>query len=145
MPQPGRRDDKTVGIGGWILIAFGVLAVLGVTAALCWLAWRRTDSETRSLVRRIGRLPLGRKFRLAFRLARDPRVPVAARAVPVLLVFYLAMPIDIIPDFIPVVGHLDDVLIVLVAGGILLRLVPRNIVEDMVAELETPEREEVRV
>lgn len=121
---------------GWVLVAVGALVIVAVISAASWLAWRRTDSDTRSLVRRIGRLSLANKFRLAFRIAGDRRVPLAARAVPVGLVLYLALPIDIIPDFIPIVGHLDDVLIVLVAGGLLLRLVPRNVVEELVSALE---------
>ena len=120
-----------------MLVAIGALVIVAVISSASWLAWRRTGSETRSLVRRIARLSLGNKIRLAFRIAGDRRVPFAARAVPVGLVLYLALPIDIIPDFIPIVGHLDDVLIVLVAGGLLLRLVPRSIVEELVSVLET--------
>ena len=120
-----------------MLVAIGALVIVAVISSASWLAWRRTGSEIRSLVRRIARLSLGNKFRLAFRIAGDRRVPFAARAVPVGLVLYLALPIDIIPDFIPIVGHLDDVLIVLVAGGLLLRLVPRSIVEELVSVLET--------
>ena len=59
---------------------------------------------------------------LALRLAaRDPRVPWYAKLLAGLVAAYALSPIDLIPDFIPVLGHLDDAL--LVAG--LLKLVRR--------------------
>ena len=56
--------------------------------------------------------------------ARDPRVPLAAKIAAGLVAGYALSPIDLIPDFIPVIGYLDD--IVLVPLGLLLavRLVP---------------------
>ena len=46
---------------------------------------------------------------LVSRLLRDPRVPLRHKLLLGALVGYLAMPFDIVPDFIPVAGHLDDV------------------------------------
>jgi uncharacterized membrane protein YkvA (DUF1232 family) len=43
---------------------------------------------------------------------RDPAVPRRAKIAPALVIAYLAIPIDLIPDFIPGLGHLDDALIV---------------------------------
>ncbi len=62
--------------------------------------------------------------------ARDPRVPWYAKAVALLVAGYALSPIDLIPDFIPIVGHLDDV--ILVPLGVLLaaRLIP----DDLLAE-----------
>ena len=56
--------------------------------------------------------------------ARDPRVPWYAKAVAVAVAAYALSPIDLIPDFIPVLGYLDD--LILVPLGILLavRLIP---------------------
>ena len=54
------------------------------------------------------------------RLARDPRVPRRRRLLLLALAGYLVMPIDLIPDFIPVIGLLDDaLLVVLVLRGVL--------------------------
>jgi uncharacterized membrane protein YkvA (DUF1232 family) len=50
--------------------------------------------------------------RLLRRLAADRQVPFGARARIVLLMIYLAIPIDLIPDFIPVLGYADDAIIV---------------------------------
>lgn len=54
-------------------------------------------------------------LRLLRRLATDPAVPHGARVRLWLLFAYLAMPFDLIPDFIPVIGHLDDAIVVCLA------------------------------
>lgn len=62
--------------------------------------------------------------------SRDPRVPWYAKALAVLVAGYALSPIDLIPDFIPILGYLDD--LVLVPLGILLvvRLIPPAIMEE---------------
>lgn len=55
------------------------------------------------------------------RLARDSSVPRPARLLLGLGLLYLAMPIDLVPDFIPVVGALDDVLVVALVLRVVLR------------------------
>lgn len=65
------------------------------------------------------------------RLLGDPRVPRRAKTALALVVPYLAMPFDLIPDVIPVLGQLDDALIVVVA----LRYVARSAGRDVVEEL----------
>ncbi|QDM18878.1 DUF1232 domain-containing protein [Tardiphaga sp. vice352] len=62
--------------------------------------------------------------------ARDPRVPWIAKAVAAVVAAYALSPIDLIPDFIPVVGYLDD--LVLVPLGILLavRLIPPDLMAE---------------
>ena len=61
---------------------------------------------------------------------RDPRTPLAAKALLGVAVGYLMMPFDIIPDFLPVIGHVDDAIIV--PGLILLALkfIPPAVVRD---------------
>jgi uncharacterized membrane protein YkvA (DUF1232 family) len=57
---------------------------------------------------------------LCGRLLRDPRVPRRNKAMLIALAGYLALPFDLVPDFIPIAGQLDDVLIVaLVLRGLL--------------------------
>jgi uncharacterized membrane protein YkvA (DUF1232 family) len=62
--------------------------------------------------------------------SRDPRVPWYAKAMGLLVAGYALSPIDLIPDFIPVVGYLDD--LILVPLGILLaiQLIPPTIVAE---------------
>jgi uncharacterized membrane protein YkvA (DUF1232 family) len=120
----------------WVIVAVApALVALGLGG--WWLA-RGLDGEARALAKRIGRLPWRAKARLAWALLRDQRVPVWLRAVIPALVLYLALPIDIIPDFIPVLGHLDDVLVVLLAVGALVRFTPRQVFQEHLATLEKP-------
>jgi uncharacterized membrane protein YkvA (DUF1232 family) len=121
----------------WVLVVIGVVTLALLLAAAVSLFLMRGDTAARALVRRITHLPLRAKFRLAMALMRDSRIPLIARAIPALLILYLAMPIDIIPDFIPVLGQLDDLVITLFGVGALLRLTPRQVLEDHVARLET--------
>ena len=58
---------------------------------------------------------------LCSRLLRDPRVPRRRKALLLALVGYLALPFDLVPDFIPVAGQLDDVIIVALVLRSLLR------------------------
>ena len=127
----------------WIVVAACLAVAVLVAAVLSLLLWRRRealrDSEVGRLVRRAAALSLRRKLRLGWRLLSDRRLPLLARAILPLLALYLAMPLDLIPDFIPVVGYLDDVLIVLAAAWLFLRLVPAAILEEHVAALEGEE------
>src|SRR5205085_7778341 len=56
--------------------------------------------------------------------ARDPRTPWSARALAAFVAAYALSPIDLIPDFIPVLGYLDDLLIVPAGIWLAVRLVP---------------------
>ncbi len=62
---------------------------------------------------------------LLTRLVRDPRVPRRSKVLVAALLPYLALPFDLIPDFIPVVGQLDDaILVALVLRRVVLRTDP---------------------
>jgi uncharacterized membrane protein YkvA (DUF1232 family) len=65
------------------------------------------------------------------RLLKDPRVPRRAKATLALVLPYLAMPVDLIPDFIPVLGQLDDALLVAAVFGYVARSAGRDVVEDL--------------
>ena len=54
-------------------------------------------------------------------LLRDPRVPRRHKRMLGVLVGYLALPFDLVPDFIPVAGHVDDALVVVLALRVVLR------------------------
>jgi uncharacterized membrane protein YkvA (DUF1232 family) len=67
---------------------------------------------------------------------KDPRVPWYAKALAVGVVAYAASPIDLIPDFIPVIGYLDDLVIVPLGIVIALRTVPKHVLEECRAKAE---------
>ncbi len=60
----------------------------------------------------------------------DPRTPWTAKTLLWLAIGYTMMPFDVIPDFIPVIGHLDDLVIVPVLVIVALRLIPADVVEE---------------
>ncbi|SDX35382.1 YkvA family protein [Hymenobacter psychrophilus] len=62
--------------------------------------------------------------------ARDPRTPWYARLVMVATLAYAASPIDLIPDFIPVLGYLDDLILVPAGIALSLRLVPAEVMRE---------------
>lgn len=64
------------------------------------------------------------------RVLRDPRTPWSARVALGLAVGYLLLPFDLIPDFIPVLGQLDDLLIVPGLVWLGLRLLPPALLEE---------------
>ncbi len=90
----------------WLGLALGLIALawLGLAAVLV-VGGRR--EEARALA---GFIP--DCLVLVGRLIRDERVPRRRKLLLAALVGYLALPFDLVPDFIPVVGQLDDVLIV---------------------------------
>ena len=62
--------------------------------------------------------------------SRDPRVPWPAKIIVLLVVAYLLSPIDLIPDFIPVLGYLDDIVLVPLGIALAIRCIPADIWAD---------------
>ncbi len=92
-------------------------------------------SSARDMGRKLLRLPGRQKALLVWRILRDERVPLGAKLIFPGLAAYLATPIDLVPDFIPVLGQLDDVLVAGAALWLFARLCPRDILEQHVAAL----------
>ncbi len=67
--------------------------------------------------------------------ARDPRVPMAAKLVIAFVAAYALSPIDLIPDFIPVIGYLDDLIIVPAGIALAIRMIPPSVLDDHRARL----------
>jgi uncharacterized membrane protein YkvA (DUF1232 family) len=104
-----------VSLPGWLPLTLAALAVLYAAAvgALA-AAGRRTDARALA-----GFVP--DCVVLFRRLLADERVPRSRKALFALLLAYLASPIDLIPDLIPVVGQLDDAIVVAVVLRSVLR------------------------
>jgi uncharacterized membrane protein YkvA (DUF1232 family) len=62
--------------------------------------------------------------------ARDPRVPWYAKALAICVAGYALSPIDLIPDFVPVLGYLDDVIIVPLGVMFVIKLIPPEILAE---------------
>jgi uncharacterized membrane protein YkvA (DUF1232 family) len=108
---------------GWlkpILIALVVMAALW--ALLVALAARLPAGLLRDLA---GFLPPC--ITLARRLRADPRVPFKAKAAVVLAGLWVLSPIDLLPEFLPVIGPLDDVVVVALALRYAARRVPPDV------------------
>ena len=107
-----------LGVAGTLLVAYALLI-----GAL--LVARPADITVREAARMLPDL-----LRLVRRLAADRSVPRAVRIRLWLMLGYLAMPFDVVPDFIPVVGYADDAVLI----AIVLRSVMRQACPSKVAE-----------
>lgn len=65
-----------------------------------------------------------------YRAGRDPRVPWYAKALALCVAGYALSPIDLIPDFVPVLGYLDDVIIVPLGILLVVKLIPPDIMAE---------------
>lgn len=73
--------------------------------------------------------------RLVFRLIRDPEVPFYLKFVPFAGLLYVIMPIDLITDFAPVVGQLDDITALIVGAKVFIELAPPHVVARHLQEI----------
>ncbi len=62
--------------------------------------------------------------------SKHPRTAWYAKALAVLIVGYALSPIDLIPDFIPVVGYLDDLILIPLGIALLIKIIPKDILEE---------------
>ena len=81
-------------------------------------------------------LAIRRDVHALYFAARDPRVPWYAKAVAGCVVAYALSPIDLIPDFIPVLGYLDDLIIVPLGILLVASLIPPGIMAEHRARAE---------
>jgi len=115
----------------WVLVALALsLAVYALFVAFLVLAGRRDDARAFATL-------IADCIVLVGRLVRDPRVPRRRKALLFALAGYLMLPFDLVPDFIPVAGQLDDAVVV----ALVLRSLIRGGGEPLVRELwPGPER-----
>lgn len=79
---------------------------------------------------------LKRQSLVVYYAARDPRTPWFPRLLALAIAAYALSPIDLIPDFIPVLGYLDDVIIVPLGLWLVLRMIPADVIADSHAKAE---------
>lgn len=115
-------DTGTV---AWLrALAIGVTVVLALWLVLFLLARRLPPGVLRDVV---GFLP--DCATLMWRLRRDPAVPTRVRVAVLFAAVWVASPIDLIPEFLPVIGPLDDALVVALVLRYAMRRVPREVIE----------------
>ena len=91
----------------------------------------RLRGQTRALMQELAVLTFA---------ARDPRTPWYAKAVAGALIAYALSPIDLIPDFIPVIGHLDDIVLIPLGLAVVRRLIPREVLAEHRAAVQAGAR-----
>jgi len=69
-------------------------------------------------------------LRALYLAARDRRAPWTARLVALAVVAYAFSPIDLIPDFVPILGYLDDLILIPLGIALVLRMIPVTVMED---------------
>ena len=108
---------------GWLrLLLASVAVIVGTWALLVLLARRLPPGLLRDLASFVPDC-----VTTVRRLRRDPRVPTRAKVVVALAGLWVVSPIDLLPEFLPVIGPLDDVLVVALALRYAARQVPREV------------------
>jgi uncharacterized membrane protein YkvA (DUF1232 family) len=111
-------------VPGWLWVVIWGFAALGASwVVLLLLARRLPPGVARDLASFIPDC-----VTLVRRLRRDPRVPRSAKLAVLIAGIWVASPIDLIPEFLPVIGPLDDIVVVALALRFAARRVPREVV-----------------
>ena len=90
-----------------------------------------TDLRRKGFAKVLKRQAAAMKFAL-----QDPRTPRAAKWLGAAFMAYLLSPIDLIPDFIPVIGQLDDIVLVPAGFYVVWRMIPRDVWREAQAKAE---------
>ncbi len=77
--------------------------------------------------------------------ARDPRVPWYAKVLGLAVAAYALSPIDLIPDFVPVLGYLDDLILVPLGIALVVKLIPANLMAEHRAQASAAQARPVSV
>ncbi|MFL6206427.1 MAG: YkvA family protein [Acidimicrobiales bacterium] len=104
------------------VVAVGLALLLASWALLAFAAKRLPPGTARDLA-----TVLPACLTTARRLRRDPRVPRSAKVAVAIAGLWLLSPIDLIPEFLPIVGPLDDVIVIALALRFAARRTPREV------------------
>jgi len=79
---------------------------------------------------------LKRKVFVLYFAYKDNRTPWYAKVIAICVVAYAFSPIDLIPDFIPILGYLDDVILVPLGVALSMKMMPRIVIQDCTVKAE---------
>src|SRR5437660_11301712 len=88
----------------------------------------RPPKDVGDVLELIRRLPT--YIRLVWALLRDSRIPAGQKLILAGIVGYLILPIDLIPDFVPILGQLDDIAVVLLGLDLFIRSAPQAVLDE---------------
>ena len=77
------------------------------------------------------------RLRLVVRLLGDARVPIYLKIIPFLSLIYIVMPIDFMPDMVPILGQVDDLGIFVLSIEAFIMLSPQDVVREHLAAIES--------
>jgi uncharacterized membrane protein YkvA (DUF1232 family) len=83
--------------------------------------WKRWKARVKELKQDVYALYLA---------SRDPRVPWLAKVIIGVVVAYALSPVDLIPDFIPILGYLDDLILVPLGMALAIKMIPEHVWQD---------------
>jgi uncharacterized membrane protein YkvA (DUF1232 family) len=106
----------------WVAVAIGVVVMAALYVTLILVARRLPPGLLRDVVSFLPDC-----VTTARRLRKDPAVPTRARVALVIALLWVVSPIDLIPEFIPVIGPLDDVVVVVLAFRYAARSIPPEV------------------
>jgi uncharacterized membrane protein YkvA (DUF1232 family) len=116
-----------------LAVLLGLLVAALVVYALSRMLERREPYASFLRLRTLQKVTFFR------RLVGDPRVPRLVKVLTILLAVYLALPIDLIPDFVPMLGYVDDIAIAILTLALIVRWTPRAVIDDLLLQLAHPE------
>ncbi len=77
------------------------------------------------------------ELNIVWHLVRDKRVPIYTKAIPAAVLVYMILPIDLVPDVLPIVGQIDDLMLLILALRTFVWLAPNEVVNTYQQEMQT--------
>lgn len=88
---------------------------------------------------------LRREVYALYLCSRHPKTPLYAKLVALLIVGYALSPIDLIPDFIPVLGYIDDLVLIPFGIALLIRMMPKDVIQECRQKAQSPPANQPRI